>query len=399
MVAKFVSAILSISALATSVSAHAFFHTGYVNGVSQGHLFAVRAPSSNSPIQDVSSSALICNAPLHSPVSTNVIEIAPGDRFGMQWNHAISGPTAGDADDPIAASHKGPVIAYMAKVDDAATDDGSGLKWFKVAEEGLDTSTGKWGVDTLISNGGLWSFSMPSLEPGDYLLRGEIIALHSAYDVGGAQFYMSCVGIRVTGSGICVPTNTVSFPGAYDANDPSIKISIYGSSGQPDNGGKAYTIPGPAVLKCGGGNSPATRPVSSTSVAATSSRSVSISASVTTKNIVVSSTTTTQRISSASSATSTTSRTSQAASKTTTTTSRAAQPTTFATVSTSRYTWSQSETTAAPSSFSFSTSGTATTSGVPAPTSTSPSTSAPTSTGYTMIGPGGKKFLCYEVTD
>lgn len=140
--------LLTLALAATSVNAHAFFHTGYVNDVSQGHLFGVRAPASNNPIQDVTSSAITCNSPLYSPVSTDVIEVAPGDQFGMQWNHNIAGPTAGDADDPIASSHKGPVMVYMAKVDDASTADGSDLKWFKVAEEGLNNSTGTWGVDS-----------------------------------------------------------------------------------------------------------------------------------------------------------------------------------------------------------------------------------------------------------
>ena len=146
--ASFKSAIAIALAAASTVDAHAFFHKAIVGGVDQGQLFGVRAPQSNSPIQDVTSSAITCNSPLFSPVSTDVISVTPGDSFGMQWNHNIGGPTTGDADDPIAASHKGPVMAYMAKVGDASTNDGSGLSWFKVAEEGLDTSTGKWGVDS-----------------------------------------------------------------------------------------------------------------------------------------------------------------------------------------------------------------------------------------------------------
>lgn len=139
----------SLLAAASTVNAHAYFHKALVNGIDQGQLFGVRAPESNSPIQDVISSAITCNAPLRQPLSIDVIEVNPGDNFGMQWNHGINGPEgAGDADDPIAASHKGPVMAYMAKVDDASSSDGGGLKWFKVAEKGLDTTTGKWGVDT-----------------------------------------------------------------------------------------------------------------------------------------------------------------------------------------------------------------------------------------------------------
>ena len=139
----------SLLAAASTVNAHAYFHKALVNDVDQGQLFGVRAPQSNSPIQDVTSSAVTCNAPLRQPLSKDVIEVNPGDKFGMQWNHGINGPEgAGDGDDPIAASHKGPVMAYMAKVDDASSSDGSGLQWFKVAEEGLDTTTGKWGVDS-----------------------------------------------------------------------------------------------------------------------------------------------------------------------------------------------------------------------------------------------------------
>ena len=144
--ASFKSAIVLALAAVSTVNAHAFFHKAIVDGVDQGQLFGVRAPESNSPIQDVTSSAITCNSPLHSPVSTDVIEVTPGQEFGMQWNHNLAGPTPGDGDDPIASSHKGPVMAYMAKVDDASTNDGSGLSWFKVAEEGLN-SNGKWGVD------------------------------------------------------------------------------------------------------------------------------------------------------------------------------------------------------------------------------------------------------------
>ena len=144
--AKFIS-ILSLAV--ASVNAHAIFHSAVVNGKSQGLLFGVRAPESNNPIQDVSSSSMACNSGLKSPVSKDVIELAPGDKFGMQWNHVIGGPQgSGDQDDPIAASHKGPVMVYMAKVDDASSADGSGLEWFKTAEEGLNTATGQWGVDS-----------------------------------------------------------------------------------------------------------------------------------------------------------------------------------------------------------------------------------------------------------
>jgi len=78
----------------------------------------------------------------------------------------------------------------MAKVSNAATASPSGLAWFKVSEDGLDGS-GNWGVDRMINNGGWTEMTMPTcVAPGQYLLRAEMIALHSASSTGGAQFYM-----------------------------------------------------------------------------------------------------------------------------------------------------------------------------------------------------------------
>ena len=55
----------------------------------------------------------------------------PGDRSCK--NEAIGG------------NHFGPVIIYMSKVTNAQTDTGAG-SWFKVDEEGYDTTTKKWGT-------------------------------------------------------------------------------------------------------------------------------------------------------------------------------------------------------------------------------------------------------------
>lgn len=55
----------------------------------------------------------------------------PGDRSCK--NEAIGG------------NHFGPVIIYMSKVANAQTDTGAG-SWFKVDEEGYDTTTKKWGT-------------------------------------------------------------------------------------------------------------------------------------------------------------------------------------------------------------------------------------------------------------
>jgi cellulase len=93
----------------------------------------------------------------------------------------------------IGGNHFGPVMVYMAKVDDAKSASGSSASWFKVDEFGYDAGSKTWGTDKLNSNCGKRSFKIPSKIPaGDYLVRAEAIALHTAGQSGGAQFYMSC---------------------------------------------------------------------------------------------------------------------------------------------------------------------------------------------------------------
>jgi cellulase len=119
-----------------------------------------------------------------------------------------------------------------------------------------------WAVDEMIANNGWHYFDMPScVAPGQYLMRVELLALHSAGSPGGAQFYMECAQIEVTGSGTNTGSNMVSFPGAYPANHPGIVLSIYNMAG------KAYEIPGPRPITGsgggGGGGNPTPAPTTS----------------------------------------------------------------------------------------------------------------------------------------
>jgi cellulase len=86
----------------------------------------------------------------------------------------------------------------MTKVSDAATADGS-TGWFKVFEDGWAAANkgaadnDYWGVKDMNSCCGKVDVKIPSdLPAGDYLLRAEVIALHTAGQANGAQFYMSC---------------------------------------------------------------------------------------------------------------------------------------------------------------------------------------------------------------
>ncbi|EEB92275.1 hypothetical protein MPER_09241 [Moniliophthora perniciosa FA553] len=232
-------------ALTASASAHTIFQQLYVNGEDQGHLEGIRVPDYDGPIQDVTSNDFICNGginPYHQPISQTVIQVPAGAEVTAEWHHTLDGAT-GAADDVIDASHKGPIITYLAKVNDATSLDVTGLQWFKIYEDGYDASSGTWAVDKLIANQGKVSFKIPDCIPaGQYLMRHELIALHAAGSYPGAQFYMECAQLEITGGGSASPA-TVSFPGAYAGSDPGITINIYQSLTR-------YTIPGPEVFAC-----------------------------------------------------------------------------------------------------------------------------------------------------
>ncbi|KKY34318.1 putative cellulose-growth-specific protein [Diaporthe ampelina] len=237
------------SVIAAAVESHGIFQKISVNGNAKGSLEGLRAPSTNNPVTDVTSNSLICGAA--GTTSQAVVAANPGDKIGTWFQHVIGGPQfPNDPDNPIASSHHGPVLAYMAKVDNAASSSHTGLKWFKIGQDTFDTSSKKWGVDNLIANNGWAYFSLPScLAPGQYLMRVEIIALHSAYSRNGAQFYSSCLQLNVGGSGSSTPSPAVSFP-FYGQGDPGIQTNIYGAAGAADNNGQAYAAPGPAVATC-----------------------------------------------------------------------------------------------------------------------------------------------------
>ncbi|KAF6755668.1 endoglucanase II [Ephemerocybe angulata] len=249
---KFAS-VLSALTFGSVAYGHCIFQKVSVNGVDQGQLKGVRAPSSNNPIQNVNDAGMSCNNAIQYKDS-NIINIPAGARVGAWWGHVIGGPqVANDPDNPIAPSHKGPVSVYLAKVDNAASTGTSGLKWFKIAEDGLTNNNGQWGVDRMIQNQGWQYFNFPTcVAPGQYLMRAELLALHSAYSQGGAQFYVGCAQINVQSSGTSTGTDLVSFPGAYQPNDSSIVISIYNGT-VPNNNGRPYKVPGPAPLQCPAG--------------------------------------------------------------------------------------------------------------------------------------------------
>ncbi|KAF3765662.1 family 61 glycoside hydrolase, partial [Cryphonectria parasitica EP155] len=139
-------------------------------------------------------------------------------------------------------SHHGPVITYIAAADDPTTVDKTTLEWIKIDEGGLvsGSNPGVWASDTLISNGFSWDVTIPStLKAGNYVLRHEIIALHSAENSDGAQNYPQCVNLAVTGSGTELPSGTLG-TSLYTETDAGILFNLYTSF-------STYPIPGPTL--------------------------------------------------------------------------------------------------------------------------------------------------------
>ncbi|KAI1426677.1 glycoside hydrolase [Xylaria sp. FL1777] len=187
---------------------------------------------SNGPVTDVTSDAIRC----YQRAAGGAPDITKVNAGGqITWQVAPS------------IYHPGALSAYMAKVPSgqtAATWDGSGAVWFKVFQDMPTASSGQYNWP---SNGkSQVAFTIPQcLASGDYLFRVEHVALHSASSANGAQFYISCAQITVSGgSGSKTPSNLVSFPGAYKSTDPGLLINIY------NNGGKTYQPAGPSVFTC-----------------------------------------------------------------------------------------------------------------------------------------------------
>ncbi|KAJ0383688.1 hypothetical protein COL922a_009957 [Colletotrichum nupharicola] len=169
--------------------------------------------------------------------------------------HKNGSPAGGDATVPAGAkiqlvwntwpeSHKGPVIDYLAKCSgNCESVDKTSLNFFKISAGGLidmSLSNGKWADDVLMANNFTWTVQIPSnLAPGNYVLRHEIIALHSGDNVNGAQAYPQCFNLQVTGGGSLAPAD-VKGTALYKSDDPGILFNLYTSP-------LVYPIPGPTL--------------------------------------------------------------------------------------------------------------------------------------------------------
>lgn len=229
----------------------------------------------NGFVSDVTSNDIRCN---QLNAGTDTVSIAAGDKVSITFNNDLYHPGPVRKSTYTRPRPQGDFMSrltnsfpesYMAKVpegEDVNTWDPTDAVWFKVYQDSLvaGASTSSWTSDgTSYSNHpsnppvsntntavvGKTTVDIPTpscLAPGDYLMRNEQIALHVAQSSGGAQFYLSCGQVTVTGSGTAEPSGSslVAFPGAYKATDPGILINI----NYPVL--TSYTNPGPAVFTC-----------------------------------------------------------------------------------------------------------------------------------------------------
>ncbi|KAF7331273.1 hypothetical protein MKEN_00004400 [Mycena kentingensis (nom. inval.)] len=261
---------LAVAAVVSNVAAHYVFPALITNGV-QSPDWSFARQTNNwqnlEPVTDVTSADIRCYTSAQSGTAPNVATVAAGSTV----TYSIVG-------NPSALYHDGVVNVYMARVpsgSDVKTWNGAGNVWFKVKEipavaNGVTITFPATNMTTI-------PVTIPaSLPAGQYLMRAEHIALHVATTVNGAQFYISCAQLQVTGSGTATPGPLVAFPGAYTPTDPGILINIYWPIPT------SYTQPGPAIWPAGGSGNPAPPTTVRTTTAATTTVRTTTSAPTTT---------------------------------------------------------------------------------------------------------------------
>ncbi|KAJ8085620.1 hypothetical protein AAF712_013260 [Marasmius tenuissimus] len=216
---KFASALISAALLAQSVSAH-YIWTTLIAGSTQSNA-AVRQPPINSPVEDVTSNNIRCNA--NPAPASETVSVAAGSTIGFKLDNTLY--------------HQGPAAIYLGKAPStAASWDGSGANWFKIAEWGATFNPFNF-VDF---NANQLTTTIPSTVPaGEYLVRIEQIGLHVA---GAPQWYISCAQIKITGGGSANPAK-VSIPGYVSPSDPGLTVNIYYPVPT------SYTVPGPRPFR------------------------------------------------------------------------------------------------------------------------------------------------------
>ncbi|KAJ7185479.1 glycoside hydrolase family 61 protein [Mycena filopes] len=222
---------LALSLLLSRAQAHYTFPSLIVNGVTTPAWANVRQTNNfntQNPVIDVTSPDFRCYDSATAGTAST-IAVAAGSKLGIACDQTIY--------------HPGVVNVYMAKAPtgNVSTFAGDGAVWFKVYQISAVTNGGT-SITFPAQNLPSVSFTIPkSLPTGQYLVRMEALALHSAATFQGAQWYISCGQISVTGGGSGNPQPLVAIPGVYTGKEPGILLNIYYPIPT------SYQQPGPAV--------------------------------------------------------------------------------------------------------------------------------------------------------
>jgi len=246
---------------AVHVSAHQNFIQFWVNDETPGYETAIRMPPSNSPVTNITSNDITCNVNGNDvPSGVSTFAANEGDEITVQWT---------------SSNHPGPITHFLyGPVDNASLATGIG-EWFKIDE--WDSTNGTWASEIMDEGNMTYTFNLPTgLESGDYLLRSEMLALHGSTTVGGAQFFIGCGQLSITGTGTTDCSPSITLPGDYNATADDIYISnfYYGFDIS------TYTAPGGAVATCGAASGSAVATTTSAAAIATTSSSASTSIAV-----------------------------------------------------------------------------------------------------------------------
>ncbi|KAK1224237.1 hypothetical protein PQX77_012859 [Marasmius sp. AFHP31] len=204
---RLASALLTAVLVAQTAFGHYVFDTVIYGN--QQSTAAIRRPISNGPVEDVTSNNMRCN--VNPTPATQTVSVAAGSTIGfkIEPNNYIG--------------HPGPGAIYLGKAPStAASWDGSGANWFKIAEWGARFDP-QFEFIIPMNETQLTTTIPASVPAGEYLARVEHLALHQG---GQPQWYISCAQIKITGGGNANPTK-VSIPGYVAKDDPGITINIW----------------------------------------------------------------------------------------------------------------------------------------------------------------------------
>ncbi|KAJ3026963.1 hypothetical protein HDV00_011477 [Rhizophlyctis rosea] len=205
-------AVAALTALALVGGAQAHYYVKAINGDSSC-LRPISPPGQyidNSPVtgSKIDSKDIVCGpaeAITASPKTPCVI--AAGSKVTLTYDSVVG--------------HPGPEAIYIAKT--------SAGPWTKINQD-AQWCNNQWANDRFTGGTG-YTFTLPAaLASGQWVLRTEHLGLHQASSAGGAQFYIRCIDINVTGGGSGTPSPQVSFPGAYTSSTPGVVWNPYTSN-------------------------------------------------------------------------------------------------------------------------------------------------------------------------